>query len=66
MFLRVQAVKATSEFQDLLKQAESAVPAEVEEVAQKLQALLRGTPVKPDYLTEIGARPALAGFTVQH
>ena len=51
----MQAAKTTSQFQELLKAAESAAPAEVEEVAQKLQDLLHSTPVKPDYLKAISA-----------
>ena len=50
----VQAAKTTSDFQELLKQAESAPAEEVEAVATKLQELLHSTPVKPDLLKAIG------------
>ena len=50
----MQAAKTTSDFQELLKQAESAGAENVEAVAQKLQDLLHSTPVKADFLKAIG------------
>ena len=71
MLHTVQAAKKTSEFQELLKQAEAAPQQEVEAVAQQLQALIHSTPVKPDFLKAIGepclsACTAAAGPDAQH
>ena len=59
----LQAAKKTTELQELLKQAEEASPEGVSQVAEQLQALIQGTPIKEAFLESIGVPLSACGST---